>query len=188
MHFLHRRVKLKFFGSRARHFRASPVASRFFETSGCLYGPRARAGVRSQHLRIPNAFRDRIGLSTNLGASLREWCTLIERYPHASAARDGISDGDALRRFHAQMRFLVAVAQLSGCRSLAIPKEFSPHNTMVSRSRVCQSFAIVKINRSTHCITSYRLRTSPIATMSHTSGDYLSKVAKYYRCFESSKK
>jgi len=53
------------------------------------------------------------------------------------------------------MRFLVAAAQLSSCRSLAIPKEFSPHNAMVSRSRVRQSFAI-----ALYRITSYRLRTS----------------------------
>lgn len=59
---------------------------------------------------------------------------LIERYPNASAARIGVSDADALRRFHAQMRFLVAAAQLSSCTSLAFPKEFSPHNIRWSLS------------------------------------------------------
>lgn len=50
MYFLHRRVKLKFSGSRARHFRAPSVASRFLEAPRCFYGPHARAGVHSQHL------------------------------------------------------------------------------------------------------------------------------------------
>lgn len=94
MYFLHRREVKILRKCRARHFRAPSVASRFLEAQRCFYGPHAQAGVHSQHLleyRMPSG----IGLSTHFGASLRVWCTFIERYPGASEARDGTSDAHA---------------------------------------------------------------------------------------------
>lgn len=176
-YFLHRRVKLKFSGSRARHFRAR--SRRDFSRCRAVFMDRTSEQVctrsifsNTEYLRVC-----RIGLSIHL----RVWCTFIERYPDASEARDGTSDADAA--------LLSRADEISRCSCPIIELQVVSDSQRVFTAQ-CDGLSLPCPPIIRHRIISHnelQIAHFAIATMSRSFRDYSSKIAKYC-CFKSSKK
>lgn len=121
-----RHMELKFFGSHAHYFHAPSDASRFFETPRRLYGCACSPGVRARTYRIPNAFGTDTCLSIYLRVPLRAISgsrLLNDIRARLDCVRTAYPAPTPRRRFHAQT-IPRAAAQLLGCKSFAIFKEF----------------------------------------------------------------
>lgn len=183
MYFLHRRVKLKFSGSRARVISVLHRSRRDFSRRRAVFMDRTREQVCIRSIFSNTECRRvyRIGLFTHLGASPRVRCTFIERYPGASEARDGTSDADAA--------LLSRADEISRCSCPIIELQVVSDSQRVFTAQ-CYGLSLPRPPIIRHRIISHnelQIAHFVISTMSRSFGDYSSKIAKYC-CFKSSKK